>query len=416
MNEKNLKEINNIVNMYTNSLNLCAAENYMSDFAKIPLNSNLQEKYIMGGTIKCQKDNNFIGSESLFKIYEILNELCFELFNANYADARTLTGMNAITTLLMALTEQGDTIYLSNSDVGGHGSFPKICERLGLNILSLPYDYKKRDFKYDEINNTLIKKNVKVILIGLSDILYDIDIKKIKLNKKTILIYDVTQTLGLIAGRVLNNPLDVFDDTEKVIMVGATHKTLPGPSCGLILSKNLQFAKTFDSKINPDYLRNVQIHQILSLIYTLVEFKEFGSQYSEKIVENANYLGELLLNKKFKVVHNDRCFTQTHQLFILMDNKESEIFMRNATKYNILLNLRKKKIYESNGIRIGLQEVTRMGFDKEEMQIIAELFCLLLSEHTGINQEIKNNIKQLNLSKKIHYTFDKEIIETYSVF
>ena len=30
---------------------LCAAENIMSDFARLPLKSELQEKYIMGGTI-----------------------------------------------------------------------------------------------------------------------------------------------------------------------------------------------------------------------------------------------------------------------------------------------------------------------------------------------------------------------------
>ena len=35
-----------------------------------------------------------------------------------------------------------------------------------------------------------------------------------------------------------------------------------------------------DTKINPDYLRNVQFHQILSLILVLIEMEMFGEQYS----------------------------------------------------------------------------------------------------------------------------------------
>lgn len=415
MNYEIIEKIKSIINTYENALNLCAAENIMSEFSKIPLSSNLQEKYIMGGTIEWQKEDNFIDSEQLFELYEILNNLCSNLFNSNYADARTLTGMNAITTLLMALTEQGDTIYLSNSNVGGHGSFPKICKRLGLNIYDLPYDYTKRDFLYDEINDKIANEDIKIILIGLSDILYDLDIAKLNLTNNTILIYDITQTLGLIAGKVLKNPLDLFEENSNVIMLGATHKTLPGPSCGLILTKNLELAKKFDTKINPDYIRNVQIHQILSLIYTLIEFQEYGEAYSKKIIDNANILGDLLSKKGYNVVKNQDCFTQTHQLFIILNEDESDVFMNNAIKYNVLLNFRRKKIYNNNGIRIGVQEVTRMGFDTNEMIIIADIIEML--KYTKVDDAlIKCKISKLNEQKKTHYTYDKETYDIYNVF
>ena len=49
-------------------LPLCAAENVMSPFSKIPLDTFLQEKYIMGGVLQYQNHSNFVGSEKLYKI------------------------------------------------------------------------------------------------------------------------------------------------------------------------------------------------------------------------------------------------------------------------------------------------------------------------------------------------------------
>ena len=60
---------------------------------------------------------------------------------------------------------------------------------------------------------------------------------------------------------------------QKFILMGATHKTLPGPTCGLIMTNNLDLAHQFDTLINPDYLRNSQLHHIFSLILTLMELE-----------------------------------------------------------------------------------------------------------------------------------------------
>ncbi len=41
-------------------LPLCAAENAISPFGKIPLDSFIQEKYIMGGIIRLETEHNFM--------------------------------------------------------------------------------------------------------------------------------------------------------------------------------------------------------------------------------------------------------------------------------------------------------------------------------------------------------------------
>lgn len=396
---------------YDSSLPLCAAENVMSSFSKLPLSSFLQEKYIMGGVLSYDSNNNFVNSNKLYKIYNLLQELCKELYGCSYADARTLSGVNAVLTLLMSLFKQGDTILISSEESGGHGSMPKICKRLGIKTIPLPFLSDELDFDYEAINDLLEKQKVEGILICLSDMLDQPKLHKINL-KDTILIYDATQVLGLIASKQLENPFTWFKESDNFVLMGATHKTIPGPTNGIIMCNNLKLAKAFDTKINPDYLRNNQIHQILSLIFTLEELSVFGDEYSKAIIENANYLGKKLTEKGFDVKKtNTESYTSTHQLHIIMDKDETIKFRELAEYYNITLNARFKQLYKGSGIRLGLQEITRYGWSLQEMDIISDILSYIKNEvHTGITQKTQIEILLENLvtNKHIAFTFDQD--------
>ena len=52
-----------ISNQENKLLPLCAAENVASPFSKIPLDTFLQEKYIMGGVMEYQNHSNFVGKQ-----------------------------------------------------------------------------------------------------------------------------------------------------------------------------------------------------------------------------------------------------------------------------------------------------------------------------------------------------------------
>lgn len=67
---------------------LCAAENYTSAFVRQALSSQYEGKYIQGYLQRIvDKDN--IGSDELYKLLSLTNELCEDLFGAKYADSRT---------------------------------------------------------------------------------------------------------------------------------------------------------------------------------------------------------------------------------------------------------------------------------------------------------------------------------------
>lgn len=397
-----------IVQQEKHKLPLCAAENVMSPFCKLPLDSFIQEKYIMGGILEYQKENNFVGSSKLYNIYTLLNKQCSKLFKCHYADARTLSGVNAVTTLLMSLFEENDTILISSENCGGHGSMPKICHRLGINTLELPYNYTEFDFNYTKCNELLGKNNIAGILICISDIIKIPQLHKINLPDNCILIFDATQILGLIASNTVENPINWFRENQNFILMGATHKTLPGPTCGLIMTNNMDLARRFDQKINPDYLRNNQLHHILSLILALMELEVFGKEYCEKIVNNANYLGKKLAESNFNVLEADSQYTYTHQLFISMAYDAAHLFFERCQNYGVSLNLRDKTLYRTSGIRLGLQEISRYNWSDRELKIIAQTLKDIRDNNV---ENISKYIDALCISKELHFTFDHSISE-----
>lgn len=387
-------------------LPLCAAENVLSPFSKIPLDTFLQEKYIMGGVINYQQESNFVGSKNLYKIYELLSLQCNKLYGCKYADARTLSGVNAVMTLLMSLFSSGDTILISSEECGGHGSMPKICHRLGINTIEMPYNYDIYDFNYKEINEILRKEEINGILICLSDIIIMPQLNKIDLPKECVLIFDATQILGLIATNNMKNPLQWFTDKQKFILMGATHKTLPGPTCGLIMTNNLDLANQFDTLINPDYLRNSQLHHIFSLILTLMELEIYGEQYCFSVINNANFLATELVKYNFDIIKVAPKYTYTHQIFISMLENDARKFYNKCLDYGVSINLRNKELYKTCGLRVGTQEISRYGWNEKEMFTIAKILRDI-RDNEYFSQDISDRINKISLNKKICYTFDE---------
>ena len=292
---------------------------------------------------------------------------------------------------------------------------PKLCKRLGIKTCSMPYDYNNYDFDYEKLNTLLLDDSIKGILICQSDMIFQPKLEKIKMDKNKILIYDATQVLGLIASKKIRNYLEFFDSSYQFIMAGSTHKTLPGPTNGLILTNSSDIINKIDLKINPDYLRNVQLHQIMSLIFTLEEFSIFGKEYCEHMVKIANMLGKLLEEKGFNIVKKDKIYTETHQIFILMDSKIVDKFIMRCQVYKITLNARKKQIYNGSGIRIGTQLIARYGWNYDELKIISEalykVYLECIDENTNYSNYIISEVKNLSKRKMIKYTFEENIID-----
>lgn len=357
---------------HTASLPLCAAENVVSDFGNLPLSMGFQERYIVGNTHSFTEENNFVGSEHLLPIYDMISNECREIFGSRFTDARTLTGMNCLTTLLMSIAKHGDRILLLNSDSGGHVSIPPICERLGLAVDAIPYNYEKYDLDYEALNERLSAGDIDFLLVAPSDIIKPMDVDKIELGD-AVLLYDATQLLGLIGAGLIENPLQKID---RSVLFGGTHKTLPGPASGLIMTNNIGLHAKIERSINPTYIRNTQMHQKMSLLFSLIEFSTFGYAYEEHIVSLANALGRALENEGFEIAKTGGAFSHTHQVFIKTDEQTMERIFSNANRFGITLNKKVKRLFSGFGIRLGTQEIARYNWPVDSMPSVAKIIKL----------------------------------------
>lgn len=365
---------------------LCAAETYISDFCKSALISDFEGKYAFS--------NSFIGGEYVERLNEIVSDECKLLFHAQYSNADTMTGINCFTTCAMTLLSQNDCVLVTTPEQGGHPSIPIILKTLGINYQSLPYDYNNYQIDYKTINNLCATGKYSFIIFCQSDIINPPDLGKINLKEMGV-IYDATQTLGLIASKIVHNPLDL---QSNVVLIGGTHKTLPAPSCGLIMTNNMSYAQKLEANITPHYLRNTQPNHIAALLLALIEQEEFGYNYQTQVVYLANELGKELEALGFNVARlPDGTFTKTHQIFLLMSKEDSDSMFFNAKKNNITLNKKEKKLFSKYGIRLGTQQIARYNWKPEDIKKLAKLILLLKNNE---NNDSINIIKKYLVAKK----------------
>ena len=253
-----------LVENESNKIPLCAAETHISSFCMQPLNSLFEGKYSF---VDEKGNDSFVGGEYVFQLKELLKQACKRLFNANFANADSLTGINCFSVCAMSLLSRNDHVLVTTPEQGGHASIPIILDSLGVKYDRVPYDFSNFQIDYLTLNKLIATDKYTFIIFCQSDIICPPDLSQININDNMGIIYDGTQTLGLIAGKVLDNPLN----HKNLILIGGAHKTLPSPSCGLIMTNNGQYAEILSKNITPNYLRNTQPNHIAALLLCLIE-------------------------------------------------------------------------------------------------------------------------------------------------
>jgi glycine hydroxymethyltransferase len=205
--------------------------------------------------------------------------------------------------------------------------------------------------------------------------------------------------------------------------MGDTHKTIPGPTCALIMMQNMELARKIENKINPMYLRNTQMHQKMSLILTLLEMEYFGQQYVSKTIENAQILASNLSKRGFNVLNHANGYTRTHQIHFSCTKNEMNYFYDNCTFYNVTLNFKTKRLFDCSGIRIGTQEVSRYNWGEDDMKALSEILYAFMQtprlyEKKEQTHYIQQKLNALTQKKEIHFTFKTNDYDTalYDLF
>lgn len=355
---------------------ICAAETPISDYVRSFSLSDIQEKYAMGGPLS-PAEGNFIGAEHVLALHQLVVDLCSQLFQSTYADPRPPTGTSAVTALLMTLSEAGQTVAVQTAASGGHPSMGPVCRRLGLNVVDVPYDFDRFNFDFAGLSRLSREHQFDFILLAPSDIIYPPAFDELALSETTTVLFDATQVLGLISAGVHPSPIRAH---PRMIILGGTHKTLPGPSSGLIMTANDEIARKIDSELSPKYLRHSQPQQIASLAACLVEQLSIGRRYGLRIREFSSRLSSLLSQRGIRVLqHGDRV-TETHQVFVSLADEELECAYHRFGQAGVTLNKKSKALFRGAGVRLGVQELARYQWTHGDLETLADLIADIIHE------------------------------------
>ena len=387
---KVLKWLEEHQEFFSRSIPLVASENVPSPAVREALISDFGNRYAEG----YPGERLYAGCRWIDMVESLGIELAKKVYRAEYADLRPISGVVANLAAYTVFAEPGDVMYALPIPFGGHISHGKKSWGgtagvvRGLQVERYEFDMDRFNIDVDgtrkRIEN-LIKeegKKPKLFMLGASVFLFPHPVREIAdlaAEYDAKVVYDAAHVAGLIAGGVFQDPLR--EGADAVTM--STHKTLAGPQHGMIVSWN-KYAESFKSALFPGLLSNHHLHAVAGVTIALAEALAFYHEYAPQVVRNAKRLAEAMAERGLDVLYSDLGFTESHIILVdvsrYMGGREAEERLERA---GIVLNrnlipkdYKLKTDYRNpSGIRLGSQEVTRIGMGKDEMDRIAEFIA-----------------------------------------
>jgi len=362
---------------FSESLPLIASENLISPLAREMLLSDFQDRYAEG----LPGERYYQGNLYVDAVETRVTELAKRLFRCSHADVRPISGTNANLAVLFALAEPGDTITSVALSDGAHISTAKFGAVGVRGCKTVTYPFNRRDMNLDIDGTIKVLREVKpkVALFGQSVFLFPTPLEALRDALDEVgcpVWYDAAHVLGLIAGGTFQDPFREGAD----VITGSTHKTLPGPQHGILLAepRDEKMAKRLLRGVFPGVVSNHHLHAMAALGVTLAEHLEFGRTYADQVVRNARALGQALYERGVHVVCEHLGFTRSHALAVDVAEHGggADVALR-LERANIIANKNLMPDDTSpvrpSGIRLGSQELTRLGMRESNMAEVAEL-------------------------------------------
>ncbi len=360
-------------------LNLIPSENVMSPTVRSLLSSELGHRYTA-------RDRFYMGTRFMDEIEQFGEELAKDVFGAETADLRPLSGHVADMIFLACFSKLGDVFMCVSPEDGGYPGLwhDGLAGLLGLRVVPFSFARDAMNINVEKAKETITHAKPKLLVFGASLITFPHPVKELASIARELgacVGFDGSHVLGLIAGKQFQDPLREGAHA----LFGSTHKSFFGPQGGIILADK-EHGEAMKAKIYPRFVDNAHWNRIAALTLALAEMKEFGRDYAEQVIRNAKALAKNLYDYNFPVKCPHIGFTQSHQVILDFGNYERG--------REIAKKLQQSNIIVDRVIRLGTCEVTRRGMKEEEMAKIAELIKSAVMD--GENPEkIKRKVAKL---------------------
>jgi glycine hydroxymethyltransferase len=380
-----------------NGIELIASENFVSPQVLEAMGSVMTNKYAEG-----YPGNRYYGGcEIVDQSEQIAIDRLKKLFDAEYANVQPHSGAQANMAVFLTVLKPGDTFMGLNLAHGGHLSHGSPVNSSGILYRPVAYSVKEENglVDYDMMEQIALKEKPKLIVGGASAYSREWDyerMRKIADMIGAILMIDMAHPAGLIAARLLNNPLKYAH-----VVTSTTHKTLRGPRGGIILmgkdfvnpwgvktpkGEVKMMSAMLNSAVFPGIQGGPLEHVIASKAVSFSEAltPEFN-EYQSRVKKNAVVMAKAFMDKGYKVVSDG---TDNHLMLIDLRTKfpdisgkkvENTLVLSHITVNKNMVPFDSRSPFLTSGLRVGTPAITTRGLKEEHMGLIVELIDEVIS-------------------------------------
>ena len=406
--------------LYRDGLGMIASENIVSPMVQKIVSSDLHGRYAEGLPFK----RYYQGCGDFDTIEELGINLAKKLFNVPFANIQSTSGTVSNIAALKALAKPGDDITAVSTADGGHISHARMgaVGLRDLNLSTYPWDEERMEPDIDASAKLIREVAPKIALFGQSVFLFPTPLKELADAAHEVgstVMYDGAHVLGLIAGGCFQDPLHEGAD----VMTGSSHKTFPGPQGGFILSSSddEKFQRKLNNAVFPGTCSSYHLHHVAGKVVALSEFIEYGEDLSKNTVANAQSFAAALAAEGFDVLAESRGYTASHQVLTRhgeLDSgagaKAADLLERAGIITNMNMLPGDTKAMSPSGLRLGVQELTRVGMGTDEMTDVARFYARVLLEQEDPSK-VKADVREFKSNYQIiRYCFNGKACSYFS--
>jgi glycine hydroxymethyltransferase len=396
---------------FSKSLPMIASENVISPMAREMLLTDFGDRYAEG----LPHERYYQGNTFVDEVEDRVVDLMKRIFRVRHADPRPISGTVANMAVYFALLEPGDIMTSVALSHGAHISSAKFgaAGMRGVNNVNYPFDVDRMNIDVDGTAKLLRLVKPKVAAFGQSVFLFPTPLRELRdaiQEAGCHVWYDGAHVMGLIAGGVFQDPLHEGAD----VLTGSTHKTLPGPQHGILLSDSAdeKFVRRLQKGVFPGVVSNHHLHAMAALGVALAECLAFGRDYAAQIVRNAKALGQALHERGVKVLAERHGFTESHALATdVADLGGGAKAAADLEKANIITNKNllpwDTSPVKPSGVRLGTQELTRLGMKEPQMREVADLIARVVVKREAPEAVARDVASMRSEFNTVHYCFTK---------
>lgn len=322
------------------------------------------------------------GLEHAQEIEVMAQALVCEVFRCGFCEFRVASGSLANLYAFMATCRPGDRIMAFPEKAAGHVTHHRegAAGLYGLEVHEVPIDEAAFTVDLDRLATEARRIRPRLIVVAGSLNLVPHPVREVRAIAEEVgalVMYDAAHMSGLLAGGAFQDPL--AEGAHLVTL--STYKSLGGPPGGLVLTNEPELAERLDRIAYPGLTANFDLARTAALVVALLDTRSHGAAYARAMIDNARALGEALAAEGVPVVAPAGAFpTRSHHLAIDArpfgggTRASRAIEPANILTSGIGLPL-PPVAGDFNGIRLGTQELTRLGMGPETMGEVARLLA-----------------------------------------